>query len=489
MIAGWLAAVLLAPQQPDVCSIQVPPHVVITGTLRGDVDGDGRSDLTLACRDTTSGRRELRLHLRSDGAVPFAALPSRPPYGLETDVIAFAWADTTEAPGRELVLCTAERVVAVERDADGAPLLRPLFAHRLVWPAADPDFALPLAEARGDVDGDGRDDLLLPRPDGATWWRPGGAEVELALPPRRNALAGRATRNGNGAASLSRDELQLRLPFGDDDADADRGPLLRVRATAPPFRAIDLDGDGRRDLAAVRNDALFAWLQQADGTFAARELALPLPADRLSLFDPAFDVRCADLDGDRRADLVLTTSARRDDAIEVRIDTFAALAEGGFGAAATGRLRVQALARPPQLVDADGDGALDLVLVTVRVDLLRTLSGDGPQALDAQLLVFRNTGGRFAQPALLQAPLRLPANAEGQHAAFVHVDGGALVAFEEQRLERRPLARDGERLTLLPPTTAWPLPDGARVEPREPDAPTDEVLVRTEHELRVVRLR
>ena len=32
------------------------------GTLRTDVDGDGREDLVLACRDTGTKRRELRLH-------------------------------------------------------------------------------------------------------------------------------------------------------------------------------------------------------------------------------------------------------------------------------------------------------------------------------------------------------------------------------------------------------------------------------------------
>lgn len=481
-----LASLLFAPQGAEVTAIQLPPDVVLTDVLAVDVDGDGRDDLVLACRDGT--RRELRLHLRGAGEPPFAATPSAPPYPLETDVVAFTFADATPAPGRELVLLTPERAVAVERGDDGAPRYAPLCPLRLVWPAADAEFALPLPEARLDLDGDGREDLLLPQPDGALLWRAQRAPTPFALPPRQNPLAGRTRgANGNGGpASLSRDELQLRLPFGDDGPRGLAGPLLRVRTDTPPCRVGDLDGDGRADVAALRNDALHVFAQRPDGTFAAATWQLPLPEDRLALFDPAFDVQTADLDGDRRADLLLTTSARRGDEIEVRVDTFLGREDGGFADAATGRLRVQALARPPQLVDVDGDGARDLVLVTVRVDRLRGLTGDGPSALEAQLLVFRNAGGRFAQPALLQQLLRLPTGANGRNATFVQIVDGALFAFAEAMLERRPLERDGDRLRLAAPTARFALPDDARV---EGTVQGGEVLVRTEHELLVVRLR
>ncbi|MBL8728966.1 MAG: VCBS repeat-containing protein [Planctomycetes bacterium] len=489
MLLAFAAA--LCPQQPAVTTIQVPAHVVVTGTLRTDVDGDGRDDLVLACRDTDSKRRELRLHRRRAEGLPFDNTPTLPPYVLERDVIAFTFADVTAAPGRELVLLTAERAVAVGRDADGTATYHPLFAPRLVWPAADPDFVLPLPGARCDVDGDGRDDLLLPQPDGAVLWRAAAAvPFELTLPPRRSPLAGRGKGPvaGNGPATLSGDELRLRFSLGGDDGDErDDGPLVRLRATAPPCRSLDLDGDGRLDLAAVRNGRLFAAMQQADGAFARREVALPLPADRLSLFDPSFDVQCADLGGDGRAELLVTTSASRDDAIEVRIDVFATGADGGWLPQANGRLRVQPLAQPPQLVDADGDGRLDLVLVTVRTDMLRGLTGEGPQALDAQLAIFRGTGDRFAVPAMLQAALRLPANGDGGNTPFVHVVGGDLLVREENVLQRRPLRRDGDRLLLQPAAVSFALPQGARLEPLL--APGTEVLVRTAHEVLWVDLR
>jgi hypothetical protein len=487
MIALLLLAAL--PQGPTVTSIQLPAHVVVTGALRLDVDHDGRDDLVLACRNTETKRRELRRHHRRAQGPPFDNAPSLPPYELESDVVAFTFVDVTDAPGAELVLLTAERAVAVDRDADGVASYHPLFAPRLVWPAAEADFVLPLATARCDFDADGRDDLLLPQPDGAVLWRAAAAApFVLSLPPKRSPLAGRGNgpRGRNGPATLSGDELRLRFSLGGDDGERDSGPLLRLRASTPRCRCLDLDGDGRLDLVAVRNGRAFAGMQRDGGRIEPREFDLPLPEDRLSLFDPSFDVQFADLGGDGRADLVVTTSARRGDEVEVRVDVFAARDDGGWHDKPAGRLRVQPLAQPPQLVDADGDGRLDLVLVTVRTDMLRGLTGDGPQALDAQLAIFRGNGATFTTPAMLQAALRLPANAEGGNTPFVHVQAGELLVREENVLQRRPLRRDGERLHLLPAAAKFVLPKGARLEPLL--APSHEVVVRTEHEVLWVAL-
>ncbi|MBX3462728.1 MAG: VCBS repeat-containing protein [Planctomycetes bacterium] len=488
------AAAVVLPQDPVPTVIQLPPQVRVTGILCPDVDGDGRHDLVVAGRDTTGQRRELRLHRRRADGPPFDNTPSLPPHPIEADVVAFAFADVLPEPGRELVLLTPERAVAVERDADGAPTYRPLFAPRLLWPAASPQFVVPLGAALVDPAGDGRDALLLPQPDGALLWRGDGtAPFELRLPARRTALAARAKGGpGGGVMATAGDGLQLRFALGDDDDDSTRGPLLRLRTAAPPCQLVDLDGDGRLDLAAVRNGQLHAALQRDGGAFQACTFDLPLPEDRLALFDPAFDVQCVDLDGDRRADLVVTTSARRGDEVEVRVDVFSADPNGGWRTPANGRLRVQPLARPPQLVDADGDGRPDLVLVTVRTDALRTLTGEAPKALEAQLLVFRGDGARFAAPAMLQQTLRLPTG-EGGATPFVHVlpgrDGlaGELLLREDQDLQRRPLQPRGDRLLLLPSAAACRLPQGARLE--GPFAAGGEVFAWTDHEVLFVRLR
>jgi hypothetical protein len=322
------------------------------------------------------------------------------------------------------VLLTAERAVAVETGDDGVASYRVIAAPRLVWPAADPEFVLPLDGALCDFDGDGRDDLLLPQPDGVLLHRADQPPFVLDLPLRSGPLGTKKT--GPGApAAWNRDELRLRFAFGGDSDDgSDHGPLLSLRATSPPCRLVDLDGDGRLDLVAVRNGTAFAGMQQGDGSVAVHEHALPLPEDRLSLFDPSFDVQFASIDGDPRLDLVMTTSSQRGDEIEVRVDVHSARQEGGWNPARAARLRVQPLAGPPQLVDVDGDGRLDVVLVTVRTDSLRGLTGDGPTALDAQLVVFRGDGERFVTPAMLQHALRLPPLGNGNRGPFVHVIAG-----------------------------------------------------------------
>lgn len=501
----WAAAALAAvapcagaaaQEAPPTTTLQLPAPLVLTGTLTVDVDGDGRLDLVLACRDPDTGRREVRVHRRRAEAPPFANEPSAPPYAVEKDVVAFCFADVDPAPGRELVLCTPEQVVAVVPGADGAQRYEVLAAHRLVWPAPDRGAVLPLAGACVDLDGDGHDDLLLPGPDGLAVLL-GGRRPAPGTPcriePFRSALEGRS----GGGAELGDDRLSFRFPLGDGDDDDDgddRGPLLALQARAPRFLPVDADGDGRLDLVALRNGGLWCWRGDGDGAFAVVPTSpLPLPPDRLALFDPAFDVQLAKLDGDAVPDLVLTTSARRDDEIEVRVEAFRRAPDGTCEKPAKCRLRLQTLATAPQLVDADGDGVLDLVAVTVRTDRLRGLVGDSAEALDAQLNVFRGSGGSFATPALMTQIVPLPVERGGDGQPFVRVlagQGGSpgdVLLRLGRTLVRRPLVRDGERLQLGPPANRLPLGEKAR--PRALlDAP-GEVLVLDEHELLHVRMR
>lgn len=496
VVLALAAALRAQAPAPDVAAIQLPEHVVVTGTLLVDVDGDGRDDLVLACRDTKTKRRELRVHRRSADSPIFANAPSAPPYAVDSDVIAFTFADCTPAKGRDLVLFTAERAVAVEFGADGAPNYVPLFVHDLVWPVADPDFVLPLPNARCDFDRDGRDDLLLPATRGAALVRNDRQRVPFVVPEWRSPL----TASGNGPATIRGDEVSLRLGLGgrsgddgsDDDDDRQSGPLVSVRTRTPLTRLVDANGDGRLDLIAVRNGRLSFGLQDENGALTMRDSTLPLPADRLSLFDPAFDVQLVKVDGDARPDLVLTTSASRDDEIEVRIDVFPTKADLTWEPKPASRLRLKTLAQAPQLVDVDGDGNLDVVAVTVRTDALKAITGGGePTGLEAQLNVFRGNGERFVMPALSITQLQLPTKARRGGGAFVEVTPGAsgtpgaVLLRDGDVLQRRPFERDGERLVLAAPSSKLAIAADTRL-----DATSDgAVLVRRDHELLHVRLR
>ena len=222
-------------------------------------------------------------------------------------------------------------------------------------------------------------------------------------------------------------------------------------------------------------------------------IPLPLPEDRLPLFDPAFDVQLRDVDRDGRADLVLTTSAQRNDEIETRIDLYRQRTEGGpWGDRVDSRLRLQTLAGPPQVVDADGDGSLDLVALTVRTDLLRGLQG-GAAALDVQLNVYRGDNGRFALPAMITQKLQVTAQ-EGKRGGtggfarvLAGVDGapGSVLLHDGKTLQLRPFARDGRKLTLGDAT--WKAPIGEKSTPLPPAEGARELLIANERELLFVR--
>ncbi len=453
---AWLvpfAAHLAAQADPAVATIQLPKPQVVAAATSADVDRDGLADLVVVAVDRGQRQRTVQVHLQQRGAVPFRAETHWPPYPLEADVVAFTFADVHAAPGRELVLLTPERAVAVVRGDGGSVDYVPLFACRLLWRAADRLLALPLIDACVDADGDGKDDLLLPQPDGALLVldaAAGAAAVrrELVLPPWRNPASDAA----NGGSQYLINRLKLEFQPGDDEGDSDRrrsgGALLELESRAPVVRLLDTDGDGTLELVAERNRTLWT-LPVAGGAVVARPL--PMPADRLKLFDPSFDAQLADVDGDGKLDLVLASSASRDDEIEVRTDFHRGFAARSADAASNQkpdtRLRTQAHARSPQLVDVDGDGKLVLVVVTLRVDALRALTGGDDVTLQAQCNVFRGTGERFVQPAMLARVLQVPVRRDGG-GAFVHMLPG------RDGARAGLLHRDGDTLVLLPCTGA-----------------------------------
>jgi len=492
-----LAAALPAQQFPQIATVQLPPTVEVTGVLASDVDGDGRIDLVLATWHRSEQRRELRLHLAQADEPRYRTEPSAPPHALDRDVVAFTYANCGEGRNRELVLFTPERAVLATRDTEGEPHYEQLFSVPLVWPAATGGAVLPLADACIDLDGDGRDDLLVPTPDGIAVYfgcREPAAGSPFLLPPWQNPLAAQA-KSGNRGMRGEELRLQLGESLADDDEGRDRGPLLSLRTRAPLCRAVDLDGDGRRDLVLLRNLQLWSWRQQEARSFAARQgQALPLAPDRLSLFDPSFDVQLARIGGASRPDLLLTQTVHRGDEVEVRVDLLLAAGDAGWADKPASRLRVQALAMPPQLVDADGDGKLDVALLTVRTDLLRNLSGEAPKQLEAQLNIFRNTGDRFATPAALTQTLQLPLRSGRNAEPFLHivpgVDGeaGSVLVRQEQALGRRPLQRSGDRLALGAFGDPVALANESRIL-LLPGLPPGEVVVMNKHELLHVRLR
>lgn len=503
MSMHWATALVLAcipcaaQQVPRTTTVQFRKGISYTGHLHADVDGDGRKDLVFAVRESSPRRRAIQVHLQQPAEPCFVNEPSWPPYPVESDVVAFTFADVGPDKGRELVLFTPERAVMVTRSKAGTSDYAVLFPHRIVWPAADRDTVLPLADARIDLDGNGSEDILLPEPDGALIvTNPGGGAAarrfELQLPAWVSPIAN-AT---NGATAMNGDSLRVQFEAGDDEAGADERkraitPLVTLFTRTPGPRLLDLEGDGIAELVSVRNQRLHALALDGSGKSSQRQV--PLPPDRLALFDPSFDVQLVDIDGDRRLDLLLSSSASRNDEVEVRMDLYRTRADGTWPAKPDSRLRTQTLARPPQLVDVNGDGTLDLVACTLRIDALRALTGGSDVSLEVQVNVFRGTGERFVTPALLNQVLRLPTKAERGGGAFLQVvpaSGGALPALlhrEGDALVLQTFEPDDSKVRLGNVTRRLPIADRAR--PMMLDDAAGEVLVVGETEVLFVRMR
>lgn len=218
-----------------------------------------------------------------------------------------------------------------------------------------PGEALAFWEGVADVDGDGRDECFVPGTDGSI------DVLGVTIPPTETA-------------SRSDDELFVR---------SSRSPRLTFS---------DLDGDGIAEILRIEGDHLVV-----EQVKTAKSPAL---TERISLAkilapDPsrppeelhAPRITIADVNGDRKADLLVTLIHGRADKLGGLRTSFYFF-PGPFYDAATGalvesssRIDTESVALHPRFVDLDGDGDLDYVVDSIRgkmFDLIKRVTGAEP---------------------------------------------------------------------------------------------------------------
>lgn|GEM_PF-5790059 len=491
MIKALLMTAALLPQGPRVATIQLPKTLSVESVAMQDVDLDERTDLVLSCRDKESGVRIVQVHARQTTAPAFVSTPSRR-YELDGSIVAFTFCDCAPNPGRELVLLTPTIAAAVitgpDDDADNADY-RQLFRHTLIWPAPSPRLAMQLTDAVADLDADGKEDLVLPGPDRWTAWfqvKESFIPRHLQLPKWRSQIQETVDRGGNDSGGA----FEMRFSGGRPTRAVEM--LVQTSTRTPPCALLDVDKDGQLDLVAHRNGVMFTGVVRPQRALELQRRPLPLPENRLKLLDPSFDVQWRDVDGDGQVDLLLTTSANRDDEVEARVDLYLTQPDGSWPSKPSRRLRTQPMAQPAQLVDCDGDGREDLVCLTIRTASIAAMASGRDAGLEAQLTVFLNDGDGFGRRPQLNVALQL-SGAKSRRQPVVRVRPGRggmpgdVLTLANGRLERRLLAKRGDQLRLAAADAGADVPKTAQVE--IVDRYGDDLLILQQAEVRHVRFR
>ena len=293
------------PQQP------LQPAGGVEAVASGDVSGDGRADVVIAVGHDSDATRAMRLGVYRQqpdgrlGAVQW--VDTRASYACRPTAVAIG---DVNGDGRQDVVL-AEFGCGIELFLqDGAGLLQP----GPFLPTADSHLV-----RLADIDGDGRQDVV------AVGWSGSAAQIW-----RQTA--------GGGLVAVA-------------------GPAIETQGWGQ-LAVGDLNGDGRADIAITsgqgdRGKALGVALQRSDGSWAPPVYAA---GNRIGGLFPG--VAIGDIDGDGRAELVAAIDEQRLGVWRVEAGVLTkvrdiAVAEG---------------AAQTVLGDINGDGRLDLVV-------LRTMSG------------------------------------------------------------------------------------------------------------------
>ena len=247
---------------------------------------------------------------------------------------------------------------------------------------------IPHADITRDVNGDGRDDLVVPGADGFRVF------VQTSDGAFRDAVT-----VGPPAA--------LAGIYGADGYRYDPWSESRIHV-------IDHDGDGRPDLASWNGDHFEVHRQDARGRFSS-EPEIVASDVHFDSDDPSWlatgDMRgrvldaLTDVDGDGIADLVIRSlqgrrAGDRESTVEVHLGTRRAGGSIGFGTAPDTVIRTAGIQLGVERHDLDRDGQRDTLVTTigaplVRGTLLRRFAGFMGGEIPLHLQFFRLEDGRY----------------------------------------------------------------------------------------------
>ena len=309
-----------------------------------DLDGDSRDELVFLIEEP---KRHLLVYRQASDGNSFSKPTT---WTVPAGCAAFAFADVVSPAGRDLLLLDhAGASVVAGNSTTGSP--ERWLDHPLLFPPGYSGTPAHWAYGR-DVDGDGRQDLLLP-----------GLETDLIV-------------HGGKEGRPRSPVMPLLAPRSDATLSRTTGSL-GVRNARPRVALVDLQKGGPVPAWLGRN-GLHCLPRTETGFAAAPRLLFKTQEEAaagLGLLRRT-DVDLDDLNGDGLLDLVLTrTEARGGTVPERRTDLLFFLNEGS-----TNERPAQILLLPgvlssgPDIADVDGDGRSDLLLSVFAGDLKGEMS-------------------------------------------------------------------------------------------------------------------
>lgn len=417
--------------------INTPGPVTALGLA--DIDGDGRDDVVVTTRGGTAAEPVRRLHVYLQKRP--ATLSDKPDMtvALPTEAATIHLVDVDDKPGRDIVLRTREGLVAFERDDRGQLLEQTTLVVKLPWPgavAAGED--IQLHDDPVDVNGDGRDDLLLPVQTG----------YRLLLGKKGGGLV--ADRLFEAA-----EKVDYRVGWAGYSSH-----WFTLTRTVPAAGVVDHNGDGRLDVMMLVDNTQQVFMQRRGGGFAPRPIEHTLfgreegEKDQLE----TRQILRADINGDRRTDyVVIITQGKLSlfDSFVVRIHVFFNKPRTGIARRPDQIIKLKGAAAGPetvQLADLTGDGKLDLVVPVVKTDLLSNIAKALSKTVHLSYFVFAFETQYFSRAPIIGHEVTVPFDiVEGQTGLPVarfegDVDGDGRVdmiyPLSEDRIEAYPVRRD-----------------------------------------------
>lgn len=358
----FIPLLFLLLQDADIqfTSFTLAMHGDRQDTVVYDFNGDGRADVLCTCIDTETEpptRWAFFYYQKADGSFeskPDRALP------IPRQVVALVYGDFDGDAATEVGFLASDGVYFFPKDSDKPVKL----IHTAVFFTAPSDFIIPVWQYRQDLDGNGLDDLLVPVDKGYKVY----FQTEKGKFGRISSLESDDRDPSRRALKVSSRATQDRY----------RSSTLRFEKLVPRLEAVDIDGDGKKDLVSISKDLLTVFFMSAEGTYdpKAREIR---EVKTLSSKEQADSVEVTgiqfiDLNGDKLPELVVTKIEGQLGMVE-SLQTNIYIHRGNGKAAFTPEqsLLIPGLSIFPTFIDMDGDGKLDLYATFVSTGVIQKL--------------------------------------------------------------------------------------------------------------------